>query len=113
MEGPQKAFAHVLTVLVPVVIAVLPGGVNAQEYWDLAIAAAGAVGVYLVPNLPKVPVLKAGLAIVVAGLMAVPGPLLDGRLSTTEWQAIAFAAFGAFATWYFPNQALRRPVAPR
>jgi hypothetical protein len=79
--------------------------IETQELINLGIILAGAIGVYLVPNLPD-SVAKYGkgaVAVATAALIAILSFLGDG-ISTSEWLQVGIAALAAIGVVIVPNE---------
>jgi hypothetical protein len=106
-------FAVVATIASAVSAAVVDGHVTNVELVNIGIAALGAIGVVIVPNLPD------GIAAysksIVAALMAVAtalvGFLVAGPVTASEVVQLVVIALAAIGVFVVPNQTSRRRVA--
>lgn len=93
-----QAFAAVLVV----VASVVSGGITEAEGIQIAIAIAGAVGVYLAPNLPQYQWIKTAMAAVSVALMTATSLITDG-LTTAEIINIVLAGLGVLGVSVAPS----------
>lgn len=98
------AIAAVLVAGVTAWQAATSDGFQLVDLLPVAIAVAGALLVYVVPNVPELPTAKAWVAGVLAVLTALSTGLtgLSGKADAVQ---VVFAVGSAFLTWYVPNQA--------
>jgi hypothetical protein len=106
-----KALLYIALAVVGVLVTALADEtLSTAELINVAIIAAGAVTVYLVPNLPTGPgsVLKTLVAFTTAALVAVQS-FLSGGITTTEWLQVAVAAFAGIGVYIIPNEPAKGP----
>lgn len=107
MKLYAKSLLYVLLAVAGVLVAALSDNVvTTPELVNIGIIGVGAVGVYLVPNLPAGPGrwFKTGVAFVVAALVALASFLSDG-ITPAEWLQVAVAAFAGIGVYIIPNEA--------
>src|SRR5690349_601238 len=99
-----KAFAAIVATVISGVIAALSGDgvVDAQEWVNVALLAAGAAAVFAAPNVPGARYTKAVLAVLTA-VLTLAVNLITGGLDLTEWLQLAIAALGALGVYAVPN----------
>lgn len=116
MQQYGKAIVAVITAALTVAYAALSGDqhIDAEEWVQIGIAAATAVGVYLVPLAPQYTWGKTAVAVVLGVLQALATVVLGG-LDTSEWIVLALAAATALGVVAAPavsgNGISSRPVA--
>lgn len=84
------------------VIAGATGGFATDEKLQIAVTIAGAVVVYIVPNVPQWPWAKTGVGAVIVGLNLAQ-QLLAGGITPEEWLMIGVAVLGALGLLVNPN----------
>lgn len=109
-----KAVAAVVSAaLIVASSAVSDGHINAGEAVQIATAAAGMVMVWFVPNLPSVPGVKTGTAIILAVLNAAAAYVVDGHLDTGEVINLVIAGLGVLLVGVAPAQSAGDNLVPR
>lgn len=106
MKLYAKSLLYVLLAVAGVLVTALSDDtVTTSELVNLAVIGVGAVGVYLVPNLPTgvAQYGKTAVAFVTAALVAVLSFLSDG-ITPSEWLQIAIAAFAGIGVYIVPNE---------
>ncbi|WDZ87175.1 hypothetical protein [Micromonospora cathayae] len=118
MEKYGKAIAAVVGAILVASYAALGGDnhIDAEETVQIAIAAATAIGVYLVPLAPQYRWAKTAIAVVLAVLQALTTTVLGG-LDAGEWIVLVLAALTAAGVTFAPavsgnGIASKNPVAP-
>lgn len=108
-----KAITYIALAVVGVLVTALADDVvTISELVNVGIIGVGAVGTYLIPNLSAGAgqYLKAIVAFVVAGLVALQSFLTDG-ITTVEWLQIAVAAFAGIGVYVIPNEPAKAVAA--
>ncbi|WP_336642351.1 hypothetical protein [Microbacterium sp. MMO-56] len=106
MKLYAKSLLYVLLAVAGVLVTALSDDtVTTSELVNLAVIGVGAVGVYLVPNLPNgvAQYGKTAVAFVTAALVALLSFLSDG-ITPSEWLQIAIAAFAGIGVYIVPNE---------
>ncbi len=101
-----KSLLYVALAVVGVLVTALSDDVvSTAELVNIAIIGVGALGVYLVPNLPQ-NVAKYGKTIVafIAAALVALNSFLDGGITASEWLQIAVAAFAGIGVFIIPNE---------
>lgn len=98
-----KAIAAVIGAALVVAYAALLGDqhIGSEEAVQIAIAVAGAIGVYLVPLAPQYRWGKTAVAVVLAALQVLTTSILGG-VDGAEWLAIVLAALTATGVAFTP-----------
>lgn len=93
MQQYGKAIVAIVTAALTAAYAALSGDqrIDAEEWVQIGIAAATAVGVYLVPLAPQYRWGKTAVAVILGVLQALATVVLGG-LDTSEWIVLALAA---------------------
>lgn len=99
-----KAFAAIVATVLSGVIAALTGdgAVDAQEWVNVALLAAGAAAVFAAPNVPGSRYTKAVLAVLTA-VLTLAVNLITGGLDLTEWLQLGMAALTPLGVYAVPN----------
>lgn len=106
-----KALMYIALAAVAFLVTALSDSVLAlDEILNLVIVVVGAVGVYLVPNLPAGvgAYAKTIIAFITAGVIALLS-FLTGGVTITEWLQVILAAFAGIGVYIVPNE---EPVTP-
>jgi uncharacterized membrane protein YccC len=118
MQQYGKAIAAVLGAILVAAYAALGGDgrIDAEETVQIAIAAATAVGVYLVPLAPQYRWAKTAVAVVLAVLQALTTAVLGG-LDAGEWIVLVLAGLTAAGVAFSPavsgnGVGSKNPVVP-
>lgn len=98
-----KSFLAVVATVLATVAAALTGdqNVDATEWLNVVLLAAGAAAVFAAPNVPGAKYTKLILAVVTAVVTAAASLILDG-ISTTDLLQLALAALGAVGVYAAP-----------
>lgn len=108
-----KAIMYIALAAVGFLItAVVDNQLTVSEVINLVIIVAGAVGVYLVPNLDAgiARYAKGGVAFLTAGLVALLS-FLSGGVTLSEWLQVLVAAFAGIGVTIVPNEPARPVTA--
>jgi hypothetical protein len=106
MKLYAKSLLYILLAVAGVLVTAMADDVvTVPELVNIGIIGVGAVGVYLVPNLPAgiARYGKTGVAFLTAGLVALTSFLTDG-ITMSEWLQIAIAAFAGIGVYVIPNE---------
>lgn len=106
MKLYAKSLLYVLLAVAGVLVTAMADDiVTTAEIVNVGIIGLGAVGVYLVPNLPTgvAKYGKTAVAFLTAALVALTSFLTDG-ITTSEWLQIAIAAFAGIGVYIVPNE---------
>lgn len=89
------------------------GHVSGEEGFQIAVSAATALGVYLVPAVPQWPWMKTAQAALLAGVTAAGSYAVDGW-SSADTMATVLAALGVLVVGVLPAESTIRPngIAP-
>lgn len=101
-----KAITYIALATAAVLVTALTDNhVTAEELINILIATAGAVIVYLVPNLAEGPgrYLKAVMTFGIAGGIALAS-FLTGGVTISEWIQVVIAAFAGIGVAIVPNE---------
>lgn len=101
-----KAYVAIVTAVVAALSTALVGGLTPDELVGIAVLAAGAVGVYLVPlgSAGVQRYSKLVIAVIAAaGQAAVPLLMNGGVIDTSGWLLIILATLGAVSVGITPN----------
>lgn len=99
-----KAVAAVVATVLSALVAALAGdqAIDAAEWVNVGILAAGALSVFAAPNVPYAAYTKGILAAITAALTVLASTILGGVDVTTVLQ-MAVAALGAVGVYAVPN----------
>lgn len=108
-----KAIAAVIGAALVVAYASLSGDgrIDPDEWVQIAIAAATAVGVYLIPLAPTLRWGKTAVAVVL-GVLQVLTTVILGGLDSSDWIALALAALTAAGVAVAPSRSTGDGVVP-
>lgn len=110
MQRYAKAVVEVVITVLAALAVVWAGGVSVEEWVNVAIIAAGALGVFAAPNVPGAEYTKAVLASITAGLVVLASVITTG-VGFPELVQIVIAAAGAVGVYVIPNKGARVGVA--
>lgn len=103
MQKYAKAVVEVVITVLAALAVVWAGGVSAEEWVNVAIIGAGALGVFAAPNVPGAEYTKAILAATTAGLVVLASVITSG-VGFPELVQIIIAAAGAVGVYAIPNK---------
>lgn len=101
----SKSLSYILVAVLMAVVAPLSDGIlTLPEGINLGVVALGAIGIYLVPNIPESyrSYSKGGIAFLTAIAVTLVS-VLSGGITGAEVAQIALAAFGAIGVVIIPN----------
>jgi hypothetical protein len=76
-------------------VAIHDGSIDGHDWANLAILAAGALGVYFAKNTPEQPWAKTVVAVFTAGVAVLTSAWTDGTIGTDEWVQVVMALIAA------------------
>lgn len=106
MTDKAKFIAAFLYAVATAVIAARTGDmrIDPAEWVTVAIAAATAAGVYLIPLVPSATWTKTAVAVLLAGLNVTATLILDNVIDASEWMLIVTAVLGALGVLVTPGR---------
>jgi len=111
MKAAAKAIAYLIFAALTALASALTDDVVTGEEWiNISIAGATAVGVWLTANLPQLIWAKTATAAVLAGLNVLVSAITNGNISNAEWVNIALAVIGVIAVYFTPDSVTPRAV---
>jgi hypothetical protein len=107
-----KAVASVFAALLAVIASVTSGDghISDEEKFQIAIAVATAISVYLVPAVPEWPWMKTAVAALLAGLVAASSLVVDGW-SINDTVNVLIAVVGVILVALSPTDTVQRHVS--
>lgn len=114
MSPYAKTRAQLLTAVASALGVALTGdhAFSPVELTNIAIVAAGVIGVWYVPNTESGPVAKLVVSTLAAVLTLANSLLADGSLSVEDWQQLAIAGLGAAGVYGTRNTPPAPPSPP-